>query len=245
MKINVLLSPLNAEEMYFTGKTTVVIDVLRATTVISTALENGAKEIIPVGTIEFAMKISGDAFGGHRLLGGERNTKKIEGFNLGNSPLEYSREVVEGKSIILYTTNGSKAIVKAKFSENLITCSYHNLSAVVDYLLNLDNDFDILCSGASGRFSLEDTVCAGKLIAEISKSKEDIQLTDSARASTALCKTFGKSILKMMSETEHGQKLIENGFEDDIKHCSKISKSDIVPIFNNGVIKKFNSEQAL
>lgn len=245
MKINVLLSPLNAEEMYFAGKTTVVIDVLRATTVIATALENGAKEIIPVGTIEFAMKISGDAFGGHRLLGGERNTKKIEGFNVGNSPLEYSKEYVDGKSIILYTTNGSKSIVKAKFSENLVTCSFYNMGAIVDYLSDLNSDFDILCSGASGRFSLEDTVCAGKLISEISKVKENVELTDSSRASVALNKSFGKSIVKMMKETEHGQKLIENGFEEDIVHCSKLSKSDIVPFFKNGVIKKLEPDVVL
>lgn len=245
MKINVLLSPLNAEEMYFAGKTTVVIDVLRATTVISTALENGAKEIIPVGSIEFAMKISGDAFGGHRLLGGERNTKKIEGFNLGNSPLEYSKEVVESKSIILYTTNGTKAIVKAKFSENLVTCSYFNMGAIVEYLANLNMDFDILCSGTGGRFSLEDTICAGKVISELIKVKEDVELTDSVRASIALNKSFGKNIQKMMTGTEHGQKLVENGFEEDIVHCAKLSKSNIVPVFKNGVIKKLEHDEVV
>ncbi|MCZ7601774.1 MAG: 2-phosphosulfolactate phosphatase [Ignavibacteriales bacterium] len=243
MKINVLLSPLNAEEMYFAGKTAVVIDVLRATTVISTALENGAKEIIPVGTIEFAMKISGDAFGGHRLLGGERNTKKIEGFNLGNSPLEYSKEIVDGKSIILYTTNGSKAIVKAKFSENLFTCSFYNLSSIAEQMTAMNIDFDILCSGDNGRFSLEDTICAGRLISEIIKLKEDIELTDSSRASVSLNKSFGKSISKMLAETEHGKRLIENGFKDDITHSAKLSKSNIVPFYKNGVIKKYEIEQ--
>ena len=113
MKIRTLLSPLNVEELYFTKKTTVVIDVLRATTTIVTALHNGAKEIIPVSSIEFAMKISG---GGQMLLGGERNAEKIDGFTFGNSPLEYTEEAVKGKSIILFTTNGSKALVRAKFS---------------------------------------------------------------------------------------------------------------------------------
>jgi len=243
MKINVLISPLNAEEMYFAGKNTVVIDVLRATTVISAALDNGAKEIIPVGTIEFAMKISGDAFGGHRLLGGERNTKKIDGFNLGNSPLEYVKEVVDSKSIILYTTNGSKAIVRAKFSENLITCSFYNLNAVADYIVKMNKDFEILCAGDNGRFSLEDTVCAGKLISEIIKLKEEIELTDSARASIALNKSFGRSITKMFSESEHGRKLIDNGFKEDISFCAKLSKSDIIPSYKDGVIKKFVNEQ--
>jgi len=115
MKINVLFSPVSVNELYFTGKISVVIDALRATTTIITALENGAKEIIPVGTVEFAIKVSGGMFGWQTLLGGERNTKKIEGFALGNSPLEYSSDVVSGKSIVLYTTNGTKAIAKASF----------------------------------------------------------------------------------------------------------------------------------
>ena len=238
MKINVLLSPLNAEDLYFTGKNCVVVDVLRATSVISKALDNGAKEIVPVGTIEFAMKVSGDSFGGHRILAGERNTKKIDGFTLGNSPSEYEQEVIEGKSIILFTTNGTKAIVRAKFSEKLITCSFLNLNAVKNHIINLDQDFEVLCAGDNGRFSLEDTSCAGKLIAEIIKQKEDVELTDSSRASLALFKTFGRSIKKMLSETEHGKKLIANGFEKDIEDCAQLSKSEIIPFFKDGVINR-------
>src|SRR5512135_2548557 len=115
MRVNVLFSPVIADELFFTGKTVIVIDVLRASTTIITALQNGAKEIVPVATVEFAVKVSGGMFGGQTLLAGERNTKKIEGFYLGNSPLEFVPEAVSGKSIIHYTTNGTKAIVKAKF----------------------------------------------------------------------------------------------------------------------------------
>lgn len=239
MKINVLLSPLNAEELYFTGKNCVVIDVLRATSVISTALENGAKEIIPVGSIEFAMKISGNFFGGNRLLAGERNTKKIDGFSLGNSPLEYDKETVEGKSIILFTTNGSKAIVKAKFSELLMTCSFLNINAVADFISKLDKDLEILCAGVNGRFSLEDTICAGKLITEIQQRKENIELTDSSRSSVALFEKFGADVHQMLYETEHGKILIENGFKDDIDACAEVSTINTVPVFKEGVIKKF------
>jgi len=87
MKINVLFSPLIVDELHFTGKTTVVVDVLRATSTIVEALSNGAKEVIPVNTFEFALKASRSIFGGQTILGGEKNTKKIESFNLGNSPL--------------------------------------------------------------------------------------------------------------------------------------------------------------
>jgi len=167
MKINVLTSNISFDELYFTGKTCVVIDVLRASTVIVNALANGAREIIPVGTVDFAMKVSGDAFRSQTLLGGERNTKKVEGFTLGNSPLEYTPEIVNGKSIIHYTTNGSKSIVKAKFAENLFIACFNNLTAIVDHMVKLGKDFEIICAGNNGALNMEDSVCAGKMIFEI------------------------------------------------------------------------------
>jgi 2-phosphosulfolactate phosphatase len=240
MKINLLFTPLSADELYFTGKTVVVIDVLRATSTIVAALNNGAKEIVPVATVEFAVKVSGGMFGGQTLLGGERNTKKIEGFALGNSPLEYSEDIVSGKSIILYTTNGTKALVKAKFSENLFICSFLNISAVANHLININKDVEILCAGRFNNFSLEDTICAGKLISEMIKVKENIDLTDSAKAGVSLSKSFGRSILKMLKETEHGKILEENGFDEDLKFCSKLNTTDIVPYFSGNVVKLLN-----
>lgn len=237
MKANVLLSPVGLDELYFTGKTTIVIDILRASSTIVTALQNGAKEIVPVASVEFAVKVSGGMFGGQTLLGGERNTKKIEGFALGNSPLEYSTEVVTGKSIIFYTTNGSKAIVKAKFSQNLFICSFMNLAAVAQKLVALDTDFEILCSGRNNLYSMEDTVCAGKIISEVLKLNENLVLTDAAKASVALSKSFGKNILKMMKESEHGKILIENGFGEDLKYCSKLSTSEVIPYYTGNVLK--------
>ncbi len=237
MKINVLLSPANVDELYFTGKTTVVIDVLRATSTIITALQNGAKEIIPVATVEFAVKVSGGMFGGLTLLGGERNTKKIEGFALGNSPFEYTSEIVSGKSIIFYTTNGTKAIVKAKFSETILIGSFLNVSTVAKKLIELDKDVEILCSGRSNVFSLEDVICAGMLINEISKQNKNIEPMDSALASMVLNEKLGKNIYKMMKESEHGKILIENGFQKDIKYCSQVDVISAVPINQGNVIK--------
>ncbi len=246
MKIHVLLSPLNVDELYFAKKTTVVIDVLRASSTIVTALENGAREIVPVGTIEFAMKVSGNAFGGQTILGGERNTKKIEGFTLGNSPLEYTSDAIQGKSIILYTTNGSKAIVKAKFSENLFIATFNNINTITKHLIKLNLDIQILCAGASGMFCIEDTVCAGKLIEEIKKEKENIELSDAAKASLSLANSFGENINKMLHECEHGKLLIENGFENDINSISKVGIFNVIPYYNSGVIKKmvFSDEES-
>ena len=236
MKINVLLSPHNVDELYYTGKNTIVIDVLRASSVIVNALNNNAKEVIPVDSVDFALKVSGGAFSGQTLLGGERNTKMIDGFNLGNSPEDYTEEIVSGKTVILYTTNGSKAVVKAKYSENLIICCFNNLKAITDYIISLNQDFEILCSGASGKFCIEDTVCAGKIIESVSKKIPDVELSDSASASLILNKSFS-SVLTMLKECEHGKKLIDNGFEKDIEFCSKMNTVDIIPFYNSGILK--------
>lgn len=242
MKIHALLSPLNVEELYFTGKTTVVIDVLRATSTIIAALDNGAREIIPVDTVDFAVKVSGSAFGGQTLLAGERNTIKVEGFALGNSPLEFSKEIVAGKSIILYTTNGSKAIIKAKFSENLFIASFNNLGILAKLLYEMGRDIEILCSGSNGQFCIEDTVCAGKLISEIQKLDKNIELSDASLASVSLAKSFGSNILRMLKNSEHGKLLIENGFGNDLKFVSKLNISKTIPMYSESVIKPANSE---
>lgn len=237
MKLNVLFSPGNIDELYFTGKTTVVIDVLRASTTIVEALKNGAKDVIPVAQVEFAVKISGGMFGGQTLLCGERNTKKIEGFSLGNSPLEYKKEIVKGKSIVFYSTNGTKAIVKAKFSENLFVCALSNMSAVAKHLLKLGNDCAVLCAGNNNLFSIEDSVCAGALIQEIIKLQKEVTLSDSARGALALNSSFGKNKLNILTESEHGKILAKNGFLKDLEFCSAESSTNIVPYYINSALK--------
>ncbi len=237
MKVNVLFNPNSVDDLYFKDKTTIVIDVLRASSTIITALSNGAKEIVPVSGIESAIKLSGGIFGGHTLLCGERNTKKIDGFALGNSPLEFTKELVAGKSIVLYTTNGSKAIVKAKFSENLFIGAFLNLNFLINHIINLNNDIEIVCSGRNNFFSLEDALCAGFICDKIFQKEKECMLSDSAKASIALKKKFGNDLLQTLKESEHGKILIENGFENDIEYCSQNSILDVIPYYNNASIK--------
>ncbi|MBE0572556.1 MAG: 2-phosphosulfolactate phosphatase [Ignavibacteriaceae bacterium] len=237
MRLDVLFSPVQADELFFTGKTTVVIDVLRASSTIITALTNGAKEIVPVGTVEFAVKVSGGIFGGQTLLGGERNTKKIEGFALGNSPSEYTNEIVNGKSIVFYSTNGSRAIVKAKYSANLFICSFNNMESLARHIKSLNEDVVILCSGNNNFFSLEDSVCAGMLVCELIDESKKVELTDASKSALALFKSFGKNILKLLRETDHGQILVTNGFEDDLKACAEIDSTDVIPFYSGNALK--------
>ncbi|MCF8267915.1 MAG: 2-phosphosulfolactate phosphatase [Ignavibacteriales bacterium] len=245
MNIKVLFSPLNADELFFSGKNTVVIDVLRSTTTIITALDNGAKEVLPVNSIEFAMKISVSAFGSLSLIAGERNGIKIDGFNLGNSPLEFDEERVKGKSIILYTTNGTKAMVRAKFSSKLYVCSFTNLSAVARKVAEDNEDLIILTSGSNGMFCLEDTVCAGMLIDEISALTGKTFYSDSVIASCNLSAAYKGDLLKLLKECEHGKTLIEKNFMQDMEFCSRINSSETVPVLVSGAIRKLLPENNL
>ncbi|MBI1805445.1 MAG: 2-phosphosulfolactate phosphatase [Ignavibacteria bacterium] len=238
LKVDVYFTPAHLDEMQLKDKNIVVVDVLRASTTIATALCNGAKEIIPVSTVESVVKISGSLFGDVTLRAGERNAKMIEGFNLGNSPLEYTEEVVRGKSIIFMTTNGSAAMVKGRHAKNLVVAGFVNLSAVVEFLAELHNDFIIVCAGKESNFCLEDSVCAGKIISKLDTVIDDnLILNDAAVATVTLEKTIGKGVLKMLRNSEHGKLLSEMGFEGDLKVCAEIDSLSVLPVMTGNVLR--------
>ena len=241
MKIDVCFDPFELDELELRGKNIVVIDVLRSSTTIVVALNNGAREIIPVESIENAVKISGSLFGDVTLRGGERNGKMIQGFNLGNSPLEYTEATVKGKSIIFCTTNGSVAMYKSRFAQNLAIGSFVNISTVVEFIKEIQSDFLVICAGRANtvnNFSLEDTVCAGMIVHKLSTDKGiKVELTDSSLASQALYKTYGKSLLKLTKNTEHGKYLVEIGFLEDIKAATAIDSYPVLPVLSGNVIK--------
>ncbi|MBI4534735.1 MAG: 2-phosphosulfolactate phosphatase [Ignavibacteriae bacterium] len=218
--------------------TIVVVDVLRASTTIATGLCNGAREFIPTTTVESAVKISGNLFGGVVLLGGERNGRMIEGFHLGNSPVEYSGEKVKGKTIVFSSTNGSMAMVKARYAREMFVCGFVNISVVYDCIKELGADFTVLCAGKNGMFSIEDSVCAGMLVHKlVSDSSFDVELSDGALAALTLYKSFGKNIQKMIKGSEHGKYLAEIGFGEDLKVCASVDTVPVVPQLVGNVVK--------
>jgi 2-phosphosulfolactate phosphatase len=241
MKIDLSFSAGQFDDLQLRDKNIVVLDVLRACSTITVALNNGAREIIPVASIESAVKISGSLFGEVTLRGGERNGKIIEGFNLGNSPLEYSENAVKGKSIIYCTTNGSVAMAKSRYARTLIIGSFLNLTAVVDFMRAENKDYLIICAGrinTIGHFSLEDAVCAGMILQKLMKNDSlDVQLSDAAKAAHALYKSFGRSILKMLKSSEHGKYLNEIGFADDLKICAAVDSVPVLPLQVESKIK--------
>jgi phosphosulfolactate phosphohydrolase-like enzyme len=145
------------------NKNVVVIDILRATTTMCVAMENGANSIWPVDSVQKAAQ-AGSSF----LTAGERNGEKVEGFDLGNSPQEFSEEVVKGRDIVMTTTNGTKAISLSEGAKNIYIASYRNISAVVQELQKQPEDIVLFCSGWKDQVNLEDTLFAGEVVARVS-----------------------------------------------------------------------------
>jgi 2-phosphosulfolactate phosphatase len=241
MKIDITFSSGQLDELQLRDKNIIVIDVLRSSTTVAVALHNGAREIIPVSSIESAVKISGSLFGEVTLRGGERNGKMIDGFNLGNSPKEYSFSNVNGKSIIFCSTNGSVAMHKSRYARNLAIASFVNVSVIVDYIREVNGDFLIICAGRAGslsNFSLEDAVCAGMILNKIMDDKSaQLEISDSARASLLLYRNFGRSLAKLLKTCDHGLYLTEIGFADDLKICGAVDSIPVLPILVGTVIK--------
>ncbi len=236
MKIDCHFTPGPVDELALRERTVVVLDVLRASSTIITALGNGAREVIPAATVESAMKIAGNLGPEQALLGGERNGRIIPGFHLGNSPAEYTESKVRGKSIIFTSTNGSQAIVKARYAAELAIGAFINLSAVAAAVRVRARDLVILCSGRNGGFSLEDAVCAGMLVSRV-VADGDALMTDGANAATRLYRSLGRGILKMMRNSDHGRYLEELGFGADIRYCAAVDGVPIVPLLDGNVLR--------
>ncbi len=237
IKAEVYFTPAFMDDLLMRDRNVVVIDVLRSSTTIVTALNNGAREIIPVASIESAAKVSGSLFGDVTLRGGERNGKMIEGFNLGNSPTEYTADTVKGKSIIFSTTNGSLAISKGKHAKLLVVTGFVNVSRTAEYIASMRRDFYILCAGNQNSFCIEDTVCAGMVLDKVQQLlKQNFISGDSANAALLLYKTYSKSILKMMQQSEHGKFLQDIGFGNDINICADVDSIPVLPVLHGNMI---------
>jgi 2-phosphosulfolactate phosphatase len=238
VNIDVQLIPFSIKPEIISKKRVVVIDVLRATSVIVQAITQGALEVIPVSTVEEAFQKIKEYPLGTTLLGGEKDTQRIEGFHLGNSPREYISERVRDKRIILRTTNGTKAFHLVASGKEVMAGSFLNLNAVVERCLNGNEDLFIFPSGDEEIFSLEDTVCGGMLIDRLlKKEKRLFVLSDASLAAHLLFKRFETDLVEAFRLSRHGQKLIRLGLEEDLIYCGQPDLYSIVPIFQEGVIK--------
>jgi 2-phosphosulfolactate phosphatase len=237
MRIETLFTPNEIDEAAVKGKAVAIIDVLRACTTIAFALSNGCERIIPVESVEAATNLTASLDKKVTLLGGEKEGKRIDGFNLGNSPLEYAPEVVKGKTIIMATTNGTRAIWKSQAAKEVLIASFVNMSSVVDHVSKLGDLLTIVCAGKQGRFAMEDAVCAGMLIDRLA-SGDGIDLSDGSNAARALYAMNQRSVAEMVRDSEHGRYLRSIGFENDLDVCSKVDSLKILPVVREGRIDR-------
>jgi len=216
----------------------IVVDVLRASSVMVTALANGAKAFIPVRTVEEAHQKARELIGEEVLLCGERDTQIIDNFHLGNSPQDYTRNKVQGKTLIFTTSNGTQALNRLQEAEEVFIGSFLNMNALVRKFQALDNVV-LVCSGTNNNFSMDDAMCAALFIDEIMKKKA-AALSD---FSITLLKAFQKDngdLHKLLRDCYHFNLLKRKGFEKDVEFCLQKSSSDVVPEMKNGRIVRGN-----
>lgn len=211
----------------------VIIDVLRATSTIATALYNGAKCIIPVESVLRCMEIGRQIEG---VTAGERDGQIAEGLEYGNSPFEYPKEFIEGKTLVLTTTNGTRLLHMAleKGAKEIITGSFPNLSAVCDHLVEMKQNVILGCAAWRDKVNIEDTLFAG---AVISKIKEHFSINcDSSHIAEVMYEKGEKDLFEFLKKNDasHYHRLMNFGLEEDIRYCLAADEANVLPIYKEG-----------
>lgn len=246
MRIDVFFGPAGLTASDVAGRVVVVIDVLRASTSIATALANGARAVIPVDSTEEVVTRAKAFERSEVKLAGERQMRPIPGFDLGNSPREFSRDVVEGKTVLLSTTNGTAAIASLQGPRDVVIGSYVNFSAVLAMLraaLRGGADIAILCAGRDKQFSLEDAACAGRFVHHALRRRTDVAVNDAAFASMLIDRRYSDNLMRLFSASAHGRALSEAGYGDDLADCAAIDSYPIIPIYQDRQITKLGPER--
>jgi 2-phosphosulfolactate phosphatase len=219
-----------------TADVAVVIDVLRATSVMATALANGAASIATCEEIDDANMIAEMIRKKKPLLCGERACQKIPGFDLGNSPAEYVADVVQEKTLVLTTTNGTHAIAAAGPADRLITASFLNLHAVVELIKDMSH-VHLVCAGTEGEVTAEDTLMAGAIVHGLQAARSIDCVGDEPFLAAQLWRaSFGSnldvdadSLAEQLANSHGGRNLIQAGYSADLKHCALLDAANVVP----------------
>lgn len=234
MKLDVLLTPGELVPGEIAGRTVVMLDVLRASTSIVEALAAGARTLYPVATIEEAIGLAKTLGREEVLLAGERKALPIEGFDLGNSPGEFTVERVGGKIVVMSTTNGTIALTAAAAAERVIVGAWTNFQAVVDDLARTQAEPVFLCAGRERAFGLEDAVCAGQMAAALMKALPDVEweMNDGAAAALALAEEFADPA-KLFPHTAAGRAIADAGLGEDLAYCAQTDLRDVLPVLQD------------
>jgi len=205
----------------------VVIDVLRATSAIVAGIANGLKSIIPVSTLEEAFNYKNEGY----IVAAERGGDIVEGFSFGNSPYSFMDPKLKGKSVVLSTTNGTKAINTPE-NKIVIIAGLVNAKAISKYLLKENKNVLLLASGWRDKFNLEDTICAGAIADELVASGNFTSNEDSSIAAKYLYQSASRNYFGYLKSSSHRRRLKKLNLNEDIKFCLTPNQFDIVPILN-------------
>ncbi|MBP1934171.1 2-phosphosulfolactate phosphatase [Ammoniphilus resinae] len=232
MKVDVVSNVDEVKWEDIKNKAIIVIDVLRATSTIITALAYGAKEVIPVETLGQARQYRGEQY----LLAGERYSKRVSGFPYANSPTEIQQAPLQGATLVLTTTNGTRAIQKSLKAELIAIGSFLNGTACANWASANQKDLTILCSGSRGKFALEDGMAAGYILNRMNENGIDLQIDDLGQAMMAAYEHNKDLLPEVMQTTATGHRLLQNGYLNDILFCAQRDCFSFVPIVSDHAI---------
>ncbi len=223
------------------GRVVAVLDVLRASSSIVAALTNGARAVVP-GESSDAVLMRAKSFERDDVrLAGERRMRKIEGFDLGNSPVEFTAEAVEGRTVLMTTTNGTGAFAATQGAREVLVAAFVNFSAVLEVMrgvLRKGTDLAFICAGHEGQFSLEDAACAGRFVHHATRRLPDVRLNDAALAAVQVHRKYGDDLWGLFETSRHGQALAEAGFAADLVACATLDTSPVVPVYQDRQITR-------
>ena len=224
-KIEVCLTPELLNLYAIENSIVVVIDVLRATSSITYGIENGAEAIIPVMEVDDCLIYADRGY----LLAAERNGEVVEGYDFGNSPFSYTAEKVSGKTVVLTTTNGTRAMHLAQErAQQVIIGSFLNLTAVCEYLNSQNQDVLLLCAGWKGNFNLEDTLFAGAVVEQL---QNDFTFADDSSVAALDMYQLAKGDLRgYLKKSSHSARLIKLNIEEDVKFCLRLDTCKAIPV---------------
>lgn len=236
MRIDVHFNGSSTGQQDLHDRVVLVVDVLRASTSIAAALSNGARAVIPFEGVDEAITSARSLERSEVLLAGERKMAPIPGFQLGNSPKEFTADVVSGKIVVMTTTNGTAALASTVGASEVLVGSFANYSAALAWLraaARAGKSITVVCAGTNGRFALEDAICAGRFVRGMARRGITPTLGDAANVAAIIDRRMGADLTAVLRDSEHGRALIDAGLGDDVVYCAGIDTHPVVPVYRD------------
>jgi 2-phosphosulfolactate phosphatase len=244
VRLDVFLAPSELTPAVLDGRTVAVIDVLRATTTIAAALYAGARNVIPFLETEDAVRTARQYERGEVKLAGERHMVAIPGFDLGNSPLEFTEAAVGDQTVLLTTTNGTRALHAADSAKLVLVASFANFGVTLARLqlaLESGQAVSIVCAAHEGKVALEDAACAGRFVRALQATLAGLSVNDAAFMCALLADRYGDDFVALFADAEHGRALHDAGFDDDLHVCAALDLYPVLAEYSNRAVLRVDA----